>query len=327
MALITSHSYNYRGALYLYGKSRAPFLNAISGRSARTSAWTFPVASPWTLAAASQDATSETLAAAAGTPAEITRVQDVNVCQIMKKDVQVTFKKQSLSGDFYANSATAVNSQDGSPVLDELGFQVKGQLMQLASDIEYSFLQGSYTATSSAGTVTKTRGLGEAVSTNTVAGSGLKLSKTMIEECVREMVASGAPFDNVAMVCNAFQMQMLSDIYGYAPMDRTMGGVAIDSFLVPGAGVIRTLFSPQQADAVVHLVELSVCRPVFVPVTFRPDGNVEPQSYSADGVDVLFQPASIAFGAARGGFLYTQIGLDYGPEEYHGEITGLATSA
>jgi hypothetical protein len=44
------------------------------------------------------------------------------------------------------------------------------------------------------------------------------------------------------------------------------------------------------------------------------------------GIDVLYQPVATT-AAARGGFLYTQIGLDYGPEEYHGSITGLATSA
>jgi hypothetical protein len=71
---------------------------------------------------------------------------------------------------------------------------------------------------------------------------------------------------------------------------------------------------------------MSICAPVFVPVTYARDGNVEPQMQSAGAVDVLFQPSTVVMGAARGGFLYTQIGLDYGPEEYHGSITGLATS-
>jgi len=322
MALTYSDTANYRGVLYLYGKSKAPFLAAIGGRSKRTSVRTFPVASPWTLSAASQDTQAETTAAAAGTPTTISRGQDTNVCQIMKYDVMTTFMKQSLSGSF-----SGVNSLDGTEVLDELGFQKKGALMQLAKNIEYSMLQGAHTAESATSTNVKMRGLIEAIDTNTVAAGGLKLSKEMIEELVREMVDSGAPFDSVTMVCNAFQMQMISDIYGYAPQDRTMGGVAIDSFLVPGAGVVRTLFSPEMPTDEVYLAEMSVMAPVYLPVSYAPDGNIEPSTVQAGPVDVLYQPASVVMGAARGGFFYTQVGLDYGPEEYSGSITGLATSA
>ena len=132
MAMTKADTYNYRGILYLYGKSKAPFLNAISGRSKRVSSWTFPLASPWTLSAGAQTVQSEDTAVAAGTPTTVTPGQDTNVCQIMKYDVQVSFKKQSLSGDFYANSATAVNSNEPGEVLDALGFQKKAGLMQLA---------------------------------------------------------------------------------------------------------------------------------------------------------------------------------------------------
>jgi hypothetical protein len=312
---------NYRGELFLYGKSKAPFLNAISGRAARAYARTFPLASPWTLSAASQNTQSEDTSAAEGTATTISRGQDTNITQIMKYDVATTFVKQSLSGDF-----TGVNSLDGSEVLDELGFQKKGALMQMASDMEYSFLQGAYTGAGTSATNCKTRGLNAACTTNTVAAGGKKLEKSMIEELVLKMVDSGAPFANVVMLVNTFNAYQLSDIYGYAPMDRTMGGVAIDQFLVPGAGTIRVLYSPQQAAATVTLADLSVIRPVFNPINYAPDGNVEPKIERAYGVEVLWQPTSIV-AAARGGFFMSVVGLDYGPEEYHGTITGLATSA
>lgn len=321
MAQTDSDTVNYRGALYLYGKTKAPFLNAIGGNSMRTSAWTFPLASPWTISSASQDTQAEDTAASAGTATTISRGQDTNVCQIMKYDVSTTFKKQSLSGDF-----SGVNSLDGAPVLDELGFQIKGGLMQMASNIEYSFLQGSYVASSTSATNTKTRGLKNAITTNTVAAGSKKLAKNMIEELVREMLDSGAPFDNVTLLANSFQMQMISDIYGYAPMDRNTGGVAIETFLVPGAPPIRVLYSPQMPTDEIFLTELSVCAPVFIPVSYVPDGNVEPSTISTGAVDVLYQPTAIT-AAGRGGFLYTQIGFGYGPEEYHGSITGLATTA
>jgi hypothetical protein len=53
---------------------------------------------------------------------------------------------------------------------------------------------------------------------------------------------------------------------------------------------------------------------------------VNPSIDNVNGVDILYQPTAIT-NAARGGFFYTQFGFDYGPEEYHGSITGLATTA
>lgn len=325
MALTYSDTVNYRGTLYLYGKSRAPFLNAIAPRTKRVFSRTYPIAQPWTLSAASQDTQAETTAAAAGTTTTVTRAQDTNVIQIMKYDVQTTFMAESL-----AQSFSGVNDATGAPVMSMLDFQKKAGLMQMASNMEYSLLQGAYTAESATSTNVKLRGLGEAISTNTVAAGGLKLSKEQIEECIREMVASGAPMDDLAIVVNTFNHQMLSDIYGFAPMDRNVGGVKIESFYVPGSlstNPVKVIYSPQQSTSVVHFVDLAVCAPVFLPVAYPTDGNVEPQAARTEGVDVIFVPSSVVNGAARGGFIYCQFGFDYGPEEYHGEITGLATSA
>jgi len=44
------------------------------------------------------------------------------------------------------------------------------------------------------------------------------------------------------------------------------------------------------------------------------------------GKGVLFYEELDSGGAAEKGHVYGQIGLDYGPEEFHGTITGLATS-
>jgi len=44
------------------------------------------------------------------------------------------------------------------------------------------------------------------------------------------------------------------------------------------------------------------------------------------GKGLLFYDEVAKSGASNGGQLYGQIGLDYGAEEYHGTITGLATS-
>lgn len=321
MATTESDNLNYRGELFLYGKTRAPFLTAIAGNAKRTKSWTFPISQPWTVGAAAQTVMSEDDAAGAMAPVTIDRSQVVNVLQIMKHDVEVTTRKQSQSGSF-----SGINVDGSNPVLDELSFQKKGQLIQMAINLDYSFLQGTYVGETNSGTATSTRGLSNAITTNTVDGESGKLSKAMIEEIIRKMVASGAAFQNIMVIGNSFQLQKLSDIYGYAPADRTYGGVAIERFLVPGGGVFNTMFDPQMPEASLFFVDVAFCAPVFCPAAVFPnDGNINPQPYNEQGADVLWQPTAIT-AAKRGGFLYTQVGLDYGYEAYHGSITSLATS-
>ena len=123
MATTDSDSLNYRGELFLYGRTKAPFLSAIASRAKRTNSWTFPLAQPWTISAADQTTQSEDTAAAAGTPDTIERAQQTNVLQIMKRDVKTTFRKQSAFG-----SMSGINVDGSNPVLDELGFQKNASL-------------------------------------------------------------------------------------------------------------------------------------------------------------------------------------------------------
>ena len=320
MATTDSDIVNYRGELFVYGANKAPFLSAISGKAKRASILSFPCAQPYTISAGSASAISEATSIAATAATTVSTSQVVNVAEIHKYQVTTSFVKQAMTGSF-----SGINVNGGNPKLDELSFQKKAGLMQIASDLEYSIFNGVYVAESTAATIQKSRGIKELITTNTVAGGSAKLSKTMIEELVREMLASGAPMNSIVMWANAFQMQKISDIYGYAPMDRGMGGVAIEQFLVPGAGIIRVAYSPQVPADEVYLVEMDVMAPVFVPVGYAEDGNVRPSLDTSTGIDVLYQPTAIT-GAARGGFLFTMFGLDHGPEMYHGSITGLATS-
>jgi hypothetical protein len=56
--------------------------------------------------------------------------------------------------------------------------------------------------------------------------------------------------------------------------------------------------------------DMSVCSPMFCPY----EGQV------------ISDVATAVTTAKKGGFLYAQVGLDYGPEEYHGTLTGLKAS-
>lgn len=320
MAYTDSDTLNYRGELYLIGNYNTPFLSMIGGLNTgkRSASFEFPLAQPYALNAASQNVQSEDTAGTAGTPTTYTRAQDTNTCQIMKYDAAVTFKKQSTYG-----LMSGINTNASNPVTNELAFQKQAALRQMAIDVEYSFLNGSYLVTTDSSTETATRGIvtASAAGTNTVAASGAALSKDLIDELLREMASNGAQFTNPVVFVNALNKQRLTNIYGYAPDDRNVGGLNIKQIETDFA-MLGVMYNPFMDTDDLLIADLAYCSPVFVPVSFDgEDFNVD----MANGADVLWVPTAVT-AAKKGGFYYSQIGIDYGPEEYHGTITGLATN-
>lgn len=309
MAYTDREDLNYLGQLYIIGANQTPLLNMLGGLAggrARTSnSFLFPIAQPWNLASASQNVQTEAASAAAGTPTTYTRGQDYNTVQIMKYDYAVTFAKQSTFGEI---SGLAIAGMPPS-VTDELAFQKNGAMRQIAIDLEYSMLQGTYQAASNATTAAQMRGLAAAIATNTVAAGTTDLSKAQIQTLLRTMAGNGSQFSNIVALCNAFQKQSLSDLYAYAPEDRNVGGVNIKQIETDFAQ-IGVVYDPFMPAGSIFFVDVSVLSLVFVPYEGR-----------------IITDTEVALTAAKkGGFLYTQVGLDYGPEEYHGSITGLTTS-
>lgn len=305
MAYTDREDLNYLGQLFLVGKNKTPFWNMIGGLGAAKTypAFIFPVAQPYSLNSASQNVVTEAASASAGTATTYAKGQDTNTVQIMKYDYAVTFAKQSTYGEI---SGVAIGGEQNK-VLDELDFQRSAAMRQMAIDIEYSFFNGSYQAASDATTAAKTRGLANAISTNEVAAGSVDLSKELLQEMFRNAATNWG--ENMVIFANALQKQRLSDIYGYAPEDRMIGGVNIKQ-IETDFGNVGVVYADQVPTDSVFLVNMDVVNAVFCPV---------------DGQLIVDTPTAIT-AAKRGGFIYTQVGLDYGPEEYHASITGLTTS-
>ncbi len=309
MAYTDREDLNYLGVLYLIGQMKTPFLNMIGGlmgtaRGMMSRSFRFPLNQHYSLVAASQDTQAESVAAAAGTPVTTLRGQDYNVCQIMKKDAQVSFAKQSATGEF-----AGIQVLGEQEVTDELSFQKQAQLYQLALDINFSFHQGAFTDVNLANTNQKTRGMFEAIATNAIAAGGAALSKALIDQLLRTMAAAGCAFNNPVAFVNAYQKQQLSDIYGYAPMDRNVGGVNIKQIETDFC-MLGIVYDPNVPTTSLGIYDLAYCRPVFLPYEGK----------------VLAWYDEAQQGAKKGGFWYTQLGLDYGAEEFHGKLTGLAVA-
>lgn len=300
---------NYIGELFMIGANQTPFLNmsgGLEGANAKQSAsFQFPTAQPWSLEAASQPAITETASLTAPTPTTYVRAQDSNTVQIVQEQVSISYAKQSVTGEI-----SGLSISGGQPIANEKDFQIAANMRQIAIDVDYFFLNGTYQAATDAATAAKTRGIITACTTNTVAAGAVELSKSIIDSLLATMAANGSQFINMVIFCNAFQKQKITNIYGYAPEDRNIGGINIKQVETDFAQ-IGIVYAPNVPAATVLCADMSVISPVFCPV---PDKGV------------LFYEELAKTGASEKGQIYGQIGLDYGPEEYHGTITGLATS-
>jgi hypothetical protein len=298
---------NYIGELYNVGNNQTPFLNMLGGINGGgirvTNSWEFPVAQTWALETASQPAITETASLTAPTATTYVRSQDVNVCQIFQKSISLSYARLSDAGKL---SGLAISGQI-QPVQDELSFQQNAGLKQIAVDLEYTLLNGVYNKATNAATANKMAGIISACTTNTVAAGTNYLTKKLIDQLLRTMAASGADFENMVLFANAFQISTLSGIYGYAPQDRTVGGVAVKQILTDFCN-LAVQYTPKMPTTSILIADMNKVSLVGLPV---------PQK------GILFYEPLSKTGAGETGQLYGQLGLAYGPEEMHGTITGL----
>ena len=298
---------NYVGELFNVSPTDTPLLSAIGGmtggKSVTSKQFTWQTTD---LAGATQTAVVE---GADPTMKGRTRSEVINVTQIMQYGVEVSYTKQAAVGNLSGQSI--IGNQ---PVQDELAFQLDMAMKTAARDIEHSFIQGTYVADTNITTPRKTRGMLEAISTNEVAGGAAALTQAKVESALKKMADSGAPFEMPVIFANAFQKQKLSSIYSsalaLAPRDRNIGGVNITT-IETDFGQVGIVFERHIPADDVLIADLAFMKPVFLDIPGKGHFFVEPLAQT---------------GAAYKYQVYGEIGLEYGPEQFHAKITNLATS-
>jgi hypothetical protein len=260
--------------------------------------------------AAQPSITEDTAIAGAPTAITLVRGQVPNTCQIVHEQIALSYPKISNMGKL--SSSGVLTSGTPSVPVNEEAFQIAGAMEKIATDMEFTIIQGAYVAHTVASTASTSRGLNAAVVSygTTQAASNATLTKVMINKLLRDMYAAGARFKNPVFVVNAFQKQMLSSIYAYAPTDRNVGGVNIKQ-IETDVAVIGVLLDPFQVTSVLGLYDMAFVSVVTCPVPGK--GN-------------LFYEPLAKIGASEKGQIYGQLGVDHGPGWMHGTITGLATS-
>lgn len=301
---------NYTGELFTADMINTPLLSMIGGLTGgvMTENFEFPTDSQYAQEALGQVSISETASLTAPTPVSIVRTQNKNVTQIFQKAVSMSYAALSNGGRMSGiNTAGDVNN-----VLSEKDFQKAKAIEQIAREVEWAFLNGTYQLSNGAGVANQTRGLFElAASLSTVDGLGGLLTKDLMDAILLEMSANGAQFKNMVIFCNGFQKQMISNIYGYAPMDRIIGGVNIKQIETDFGNIAISMPHRMVPASKILLADVSVLSPVFQPVPGK--GN-------------FFYEDLAKAGASESGQVYGQIGLDHGPAFMHGSITNLKTS-
>ena len=298
---------NYVGELFNVSPTDTPLLSAIGGmtggKSVTSKQFTWQTTD---LAGATQTAVVE---GADPTMKGRTRSEVINVTQIMQYGVEVSYTKQAAVVNLSGQSI--IGNQ---PVQDELAFQLDMAMKRAARDIEFSFLRGTYVADTDVATARKTRGMLSAISTNEVAGGNAALDQAKVNALMKAMADSGAPFEQPVIMANAFQKQKLSSIYSsalsLAPRDRNYGGVNIQT-IETDFGEVGIVYSRHLPAEDIICVDLAYCKPVFLDIPGKGHFFAEPLAQT--GSAYKFQ-------------IYGEVGLEYGPEQFHGKITSLSTS-
>ncbi len=299
---------NFVGEIYTASAEQTKFLNMIGGLSGgglQTQNFEFPVDQEFAHEAAAQPAITETASLTAPTAISYVRAQNKNVCQIFMEKVSMSYERMSnqqrLSG-----IATAGTMETPT---DERTWQIQKALKKIARDMEYTALNGAYQIATSASVANKTRGVIAAASNTTAAGS-VRLTKSLFDTTFQAMYDAGALFTNIVIWVGGFQKRQTSQIYGYAPTDRNVGGVNVKAIETDFGtmGIELNRFMPA---GTVLIADMAYIKPVFQPVPDK--GNF------------FYEPLSKA-GASEDGQIYGKFGVAHGPGFMHGTITGLATS-
>ena len=193
---------NYSGLLFNKGNTRTPLSSIIGSHAKTTNHVEFATGQEYTSGGGTQPNISETASLTAPEATVVTREQKTNVTQIFQESVGVYYAKQSNMGTL---SGINIANQQANPI-NELDFQVAAKMQKINRDIEFTFIQGTYNKATSDNTVNKTRGLVEAVTSNTKAMNSKPLGIWDIADMMKKIYTSNAPTEGLCLWCDATTM-------------------------------------------------------------------------------------------------------------------------
>lgn len=294
--LTTFNTPQYVGPLFKVTPEDTPFTTMIGGlsggRSTKSKQFTWQTVD---LPAASQPAVLE---GANATFSGRDNSEVVNAVQIFHEGVEITWTKRAAVGNL--DGEAIIGEQ---PVQDPWAYQVMLKLAKMKRDVEYTLLNGTYALPADNLSARQTRGLIPAITTNSQDfTSGTFKDNT--NALFKTMYDNGAPFTNPVILAGSDTIGKFTDTFGVAPESRNVGGVAIRT--------LETIFA--------GMVGISLVR--FMPVgTFvvADLAHIAPVFLNIPGKGFLFEAPVASSGSYDRTQIYGEIGLMYGPEQWHGK--------
>lgn len=297
--------------LFNKGNVRTPLSSIIGGKMKKTNSVEFVIGQEYQTTSGSQPAISETASLTAPSASSVTRTQQTNVTQIFHESYGVSYAKESNMGTL---SGANIANQKANPISEE-DFQAAAKIQKISADIEYTFINGAYNKATTDATINKTRGLVSAITTNTKAMSSKPLGLWDIADMVKKIYESNAPTVGLCLWCDAttlFQVNADAVQNGLTvvPVAREINGIALSKVLTP-IGEVYLYLGEYLPAGTALLLNLDVIAPVGQDVPGK--GNFFREELAKTGAGKTFQ-------------IFGQLGLDHGPEWYHGKFTGIAQS-
>lgn len=303
---------NYSGMLFNKGNVRTPLSSIIGSRAKTTNHVEFVTGQEYEAGGTgAQPEISENDSLKAPDASVVKREQKTNVTQIFHESVGISYAKESNMGTL---NGVNIENQQANPI-NELDFQVAAKIQKVNRDIEYTFINGEYQKASDDATANKTRGLVTAITTNELAMADKPLGLWDIADMVKKIYEGNAPSDGLCLWCDAVTMfQVNADAVQngltVVPAARNVNGIALSSVITP-LGVVYLYLGECLPAGTALLLNLDAIAPVYQPVPGK--GNFFLEPLAKTGAGEKYQ-------------LFGQIGLDHGPEWYHGKFTGISTT-
>lgn len=299
---------NFVGDLFAATPTDTPFLSAIGGLTGgdECNATQFE----WQ-GYDLRDAGQNTRLEGADAPTAESRVRYSvdNICQIHQETIDVSYSKLAAVG-----LRNGLNIDGRNPVLNEADWQLEQMLKQIARDVEYSFINGSYNKPTDNTTARKTRGIMEAIATNVITnGTAAALTEAMVLDLMQKVWDNGGiqESNTATIMVNSNQKRKLTKLFvtdkNYREQSRNVGGVNVQS-IETDFGLVNIMLNRYMPKDQLAVVSLEQCTPMFCNIP---------------GKGFLFVEPLAKTGASERSQIYGEIGLKYGNEKAHGKITGL----
>lgn len=347
---------NFQGELFRVGGQRTPFLSAMGGLSGggkviQSTFFQFQTADNVTISSAATEGTE------GGQPTEYlgrNRGAYTQVTQIFHKGVKMSYTAMaaynqqntfdlgaagyaSSDGDGTTTGADKLALFGGNPITDELAEQLELALEKVAREVEYFAINGVFAdgthASNPIGDNRTFRGLSAHcalnggnkyfnTSTEATGGTAKKLDWDAIAKSLKTLYDASAPVKNPVLLVNSANLlelnkQLLSPQSGgttaaILPRERNVGGVDIDTVVTPFGSIgMMVLDSNILGSNDAFIVDMAYVNPIFTNIPGKGTvfvRDIDQQDYAR---------------VAKA--IYMEMGIDFGPPQYHLHIDEIAT--